>query len=491
MNAVNQANNVGQPLFLVKDLPPVVDRTLPALELTRPQIYFGEGQDSYAIVRTREKEFDYPATGGENITTTYQGRDGIALRRWLSRLLMAVELGDRNLVLSGYIQDESKILLYRNIKERVAKLAPFLILDTDPYLVVAENRLFWMMDAYTVSRHLPYAAKHANGFNYIRNSVKVVVDAYHGTVDFYVIDPADPIIQTWQKVFPQMFKGFSAMPTSLQQHIRYPEALFTVQQDMLLSFHLTDAKAFYEKEDFWSIPTQIYARREETLEPYYVTLVLPGEEQEEFLLMRPFTPRDKQNMIAWLVARCDPPNYGQLILYQLPKGTNIFGPMQIETRIGQHPEITELITLWSQSQSQLIRGNLLVIPIGGSILYAEPFYIQSNQGQMPEFKKIVLVWQDQVVIADNIEAALRRLKGEKGDAPVIPEPTPSAEAEITPETTTPSPETEGALPPANELFWAELERKLQEVEEKHQATEEKLQEIRALIEEAKKQNAQP
>ena len=172
--------------------------------------------------------------------------------------------------------------------------------------------------------------------------------------------------------------------------------------------------------------------------------------------MRPFTPRDKQNMIAWLVARCDPPNYGQLILYQLPKGTNIFGPMQIETRIGQHPEITELITLWSQSQSQLIRGNLLVIPIGGSILYAEPFYIQSNQGQMPEFKKIVLVWQDQVVIADNIEAALRRLKGEKGDAPVIPEPTPSAEAEITPETTTPRPETEGALPPANELFWAEL-----------------------------------
>ncbi|HHW12048.1 MAG TPA: COG1615 family transporter [Firmicutes bacterium] len=485
MNAVNQANNVGQPLFLVKDIPPVVDGSLPALELAHPQIYFGEGQDSYAIVRTREKEFDYPATGGENVTTTYQGRDGISLRRWLSRLLMAVELGDRNLILSGYIREESKILLYRNIKERVAKLAPFLIFDDDPYLVIADNRLFWMIDAYTVSRHLPYAAKHANGYNYIRNAVKVVVDAYHGTVDFYVVDPADPIIQTWQKVFPRMFKAFTAMPAALQEHIRYPEALFTVQQEMLLSFHLTDAKAFYEKEDFWSLPTQIYAHREEILEPYYVTLVLPGETQEEFLLMRPFTPRGKQNMIAWLVARCDPPNYGQLILYQLPKGTNTFGPMQIEARIGQHPEITELITLWSQSQSQLIRGNLLVIPIGGTILYAEPFYIQSNQAQMPEFKKVVLVWQDQVVIADNIEAALRRLKEEKGNALLTPVPTPAGETPA-PETATPSPEAKAPALPADELFWANLERKLREAEDKFQEAKEKLQEIQELIEEAKK-----
>ncbi|NLW59892.1 MAG: COG1615 family transporter [Firmicutes bacterium] len=493
MNAVNQANNVVQPLFLVKDLPPVVDKALPALDLTRPQIYFGEGPDSYVIVRTREKEFDYPATGGENVTTSYQGRDGIALRRKLVRLLLAVELRNRNLILSGYIQDQSKILLHRNIKERVAKLAPFLVLDNDPYLVVAENRLFWMLDAYTVSRHLPYAAKHPNGFNYIRNSVKVVVDAYHGTVDFYVVDPDDPIIQTWQKVFPRMFKAFTTMPEALQQHIRYPEALFTVQQDMLLSYHLTDAKAFYEKEDFWSLPTQIYARREETLEPYYVTLVLPGEEREEFLLMRPFTPRGKQNMIAWLVARCDPPNYGQLILYQLPKGTNIFGPMQIEARISQHPEITELITLWSQSQSQLIRGNLLVIPIGGTILYAEPFYIQSNQAQIPEFKKIVLVWQDQVVIADHIEAALHRLKGEVENAAVTPEPTPSPE-QPAPEAAVSEPGAETAPPSVKAPdFWADFEQKLAEAEQKiqegqksFQESQEILREIRKLLEETKK-----
>ncbi|NLM37705.1 MAG: COG1615 family transporter, partial [Firmicutes bacterium] len=356
------------------------------------------------------------------------------------------------------------------------------------YLVIADHRLFWMIDAYTVSRHLPYAAKHANGFNYIRNAVKVVVDAYHGTVDFYVADPADPIIQTWQKVFPGMFKAFAAMPAPLQQHIRYPEALFNVQQEMLLRFHLTDAKAFYEKEDYWSLPTQIYAQREETLEPYYVTLVLPGEDREEFLLMRPFTPRGKQNMIAWLVARCDPPNYGQLILYQLSKGTNIFGPMQIEARIGQHPEITELITLWSQSQSQLIRGNLLVIPIGGAILYAEPFYIQSNQAQMPEFKKVVLVWQDRVVIADNIEAALGRLKGEKEDARRDPAPTPAGGA-TAPGMATAFPEApaaEAPAAPANEQFWADLEQKLRAAEEKFREAKEILQEIQELIEEAQK-----
>ncbi|HBR27999.1 MAG TPA: hypothetical protein DD789_01030, partial [Firmicutes bacterium] len=366
----------------------------PDLNLTRPQIYFGEGPDSYAIVRTRENEFDYPGATGENVTTTYEGRDGISLRRWPVRLLMAMELKDRNLILSGYIQDRSKILLHRNIQERIKKLAPFVTLDNDPYLVAAENRLFWLIDAYTTSRYLPYARRHQNGYNYLRNSVKIVVDAYHGSVDFYAVDPTDPVLQTWQKVFPKLFKPFSAMSASLQEHIRYPEALFAVQQDMLLSYHLTDPKAFYEQEDFWNLPTQIYARSEEALEPYYVTLVLPGKQQEEFLLMRPFTPKGKQNMIAWLAARCDPPHYGELLLYQLPKGTNTYGPMQIETRIGQHPEITELITLWSQNQSQLIRGNLLVIPLENTFLYAEPFYIQSAQGQMPEFKKIVLVWED-------------------------------------------------------------------------------------------------
>jgi len=454
MNAVNQANNVGQPLFIVKDLPPVIDPSLPDFKLTRPQIYFGEAPDSYIIVRTREKEFDYPAAAGENVTTVYEGQDGISLRRWQTRLLMALALRDRNLILSGYLQPESKILLYRNIKERIMRLAPFLILDEDPYLVAAGNRLFWLVDAYTTSRCFPYARRHPSGFNYIRNSVKVVVDAYHGTVDFYVVDPADPIAQTWSKIFPEKFKPFSQMPAALQQHIRYPEALFTIQQDMLLSYHLTEAKAFYEKEDFWNLPTQIYARNEEILDPYYVTLVLPGMEKEEFLLMRPFTPQGKQNMVAWLVARCDPPHYGELILYQLPKGTNTYGPMQIEARIGQHPEITELITLWSQNQSQLIRGNLLVIPMENNFLYAEPFYIQSNQGQIPEFKKVVLVWQDRIAIGDTIEDAFRKLKGETETEPAGKEETPPEPAPVE----TPA---EESSPLADEsAFWEELEETL-------------------------------
>ncbi|HBG17361.1 MAG TPA: UPF0182 family protein, partial [Firmicutes bacterium] len=276
--------------------------------------------------------------------------------------------------------------------------------------------------AYTTSRYFPYAKRHQQGFNYIRNSVKVVVDAYHGTVDFYVIDPTDPLIATWQKIFPKMFKPFSAMPTTLQQHIRYPEFLFTIQQDMLLTYHLTEPKSFYEKEDYWNIPTQIYDNNQETLEPYYVTLLLPGEEKEEFLLMRPFTPQGKQNMISWLVARCDQPHYGDLILYQLPKGTNPYGPMQIEARIGQQPEITELITLWNQNQSRLIRGNLLIIPLEKTILYAEPFYIVSAQGQSPEFKKIVFVCQDQVVIGDSIGEALQRLQKLKDQPFFVDEP---------------------------------------------------------------------
>ncbi len=422
MNEVSQANSVGQPLFLVKDLPPVVSPALPELKLVRPEIYFGERQNTYSIVRTKEKEFDYPAGAGKTMTTTYQGRDGISLRRFLTRILFAAKLQESNLILSGYIKDESRILLHCNIKERVSKLAPFLGLDSDPYLVVADGRLFWMIDAYTTSRYFPYAKRHQQGFNYIRNSVKVVVDAYHGTVDFYVIDPTDPLIATWQKIFPKMFKPFSAMPTTLQQHIRYPEFLFTIQQDMLLTYHLTEPKSFYEKEDYWNIPTQIYDNNQETLEPYYVTLLLPGEEEEEFLLMRPFTPQGKQNMISWLVARCDQPHYGDLILYQLPKGTNTYGPMQIEARIGQQPEITELITLWNQNQSRLIRGNLLIIPLEKTILYAEPFYIVSAQGQSPEFKKIVFVCQDQVVIGDSIGEALQRLQKLKDQPFFVDEP---------------------------------------------------------------------
>ncbi len=410
VNEISKANKGGQPLFIIKDLPPVVNPDFSELKLTRPEIYFGEGKKDYIIVRTKEKEFDYPLGTGKSITTTYQGRDGISLRRPPIRLLFAAKLRESNLILSGYIQEKSKILLYRNIQERVTKLAPFLSLDSDPYLVVADGRLFWMIDAYTNSQYFPYSKKHQNGFNYIRNSVKIIVDAYHGTVDFYIIDENDPLIKTWEKVFPGLFKPFTAMPETLKKHIRYPEFLFSIQQDMLLNYHMTDPKSFYEKEDYWNLPTQIYDSSEEEVKPSYVTLLLPGKEQEEFLLMQTFTPHGKQNMIAWLVARCDQPNYGQLILYHLPKGTNTYGPMQVEARIGQNPQISEMISLWNQNQSRLIRGNLMVVPLENTILYAEPFYIVSEQGEIPELKKIVMVYRDQVVTGDSVKEAFAQLK---------------------------------------------------------------------------------
>lgn len=411
MNLVNQTSGEGQPLFIAKNLPPRTDPDYPELIISRPEIYFGEINNDYILVNTKQKEFDYPL-GDQNVTTTYHGKDGISLRRFATRLLFALKLREKNLILSGYITKDSRIIIHREIRNRVSRLAPFLRLDKDPYLVLADGRLYWMVDAYTLSRYLPYSKHHAGGFNYIRNSVKVVVDAYHGTVDLYVVDEEEPIIKTWQRIFPRLFKPLAQMPDALRKHTRYPEDLFSVQRDMLVTYHMTDPKTFYEKEDYWDLPTQIYNDNEEPMIPYYVTLRLPGEERGEFLLMQPYTPRGKRNMISWLVARCDEPNYGELIVYTLPKDTNIYGPMQIEARIGQNPEITQLITLWNQNQSRLIRGNLLVIPLEDSLLYAEPFYILSEQGQIPEFKKIVLAFGEKIVMGDNLTEALAKLKGE-------------------------------------------------------------------------------
>ncbi len=469
VNEISKANKGGQPLFLIKDLPPVVNPDFPELKLTRPEIYFGEGKKDYIIVRTKEKEFDYPLGTGKSITTTYQGRDGISLRRPLIRLLFAAKLRESNLILSGYIQEKSRILLHRNIKERVTKLAPFLSLDSDPYLVVADGRLFWMIDAYTSSQYFPYSRKHQNGFNYIRNSVKVVVDAYHGTVDFYIIDEKDPLIKTWEKVFPGLFKPFSIMPETLKKHIRYPEFLFSMQQDILLNYHMTDPKAFYEKEDYWHLPTQIYDSSEEVVKPSYVTLLLPGEEEEEFLLMQTFTPYGKQNMIAWLVARCGQPNYGQLILYHLPKGTNTYGPMQVEARIGQNPQISEMISLWNQNQSRLIRGNLMVIPLENTILYAEPFYIVSEQGEIPELKKIVMVYKDQVVIGDSVKEAFAQLKMD------ISPPLPAVEP--------PSPVTDKAELQESKSIDPEVLEALMEIDNKLHEAQDLIEQLKDSLEE--------
>lgn len=405
MNGVQETNPEGQPVFLIGNLPVEASPGLP--QLTHPQIYFGETQDHYIIVPNKNGEFDYPTGTGQQITH-YTGSDGIPLNSLWRRLLFALRYNDLNILLSGYLDENSKMVFNRKIHQRLTRLAPFLEFDPDPYLVLDNGRLFWIVDAYTTSSYYPYAERHPTGVNYIRNPVKAVVDAYNGTVQLYIVHP-EPIILTWQKIFPELFQPIEAMPAGLRSHIRYPEKLFSVQRDILRAYNMTSPKTFYEKEDYWDLPTEVYIEREQAMEPYYVTMTLPGSDQGEFVLFTPFTPRNKKNMSAWLAARSDGINYGELHLYTLPKTKLIYGPYQIEGRIAQNPEVSKLITLWSQSQSQVLRGNLLVIPLDGDFLYVEPFYIQSTQAQQPELKQVVMVWKERIALGNTFEEALSQL----------------------------------------------------------------------------------
>lgn len=486
MNPVNEITAEGQPRFVVKDLPPKIDPDFPEATVTRPEIYFGEVNQDYLVVKTKQAEFDYPLGDG-NKASTYRGKDGIPLRRLSIRAFLALKLRERNLLLSGYISKDSRLLLYRRVQDRVKKLAPFLGYDEDPYPVVADGRLYWLFDAYTLSSYLPYAKKHEKGFNYIRNSIKVVIDAYNGTVDFYLVDREDAIAQTWQKIYPRLIKDFDKMPAPLKKHIRYSERLFTIQRDILLTYHLTDPQAFYKKEDYWSVPTQIYDDQEELLEPYYVTLNLPGEAKSEFVLMQPFTPRGKRNMVSWLAARCDGEHYGELILYNLPKDTNIYGPMQIEARIGQHPEITQLIAWWNQNQSRLIRGNLITIPLGDAFLYAEPFYIVSEQGQIPEVKKIILAYGERIVMGDTLEEALAALKDGAEGGPTDPSAGPEEPSAQKEQLTTDadSAGTSSAEEEVKQGLSAEDKKIIAEIEEKIRKQEAELREIKELLKKLK------
>ncbi|NLG84947.1 MAG: COG1615 family transporter [Firmicutes bacterium] len=306
----------------------------------------------------------------------------------------------------------SKVLLYRRIDERVRRLAPFLVYDPDPYLVLADGRLYWLLDAYTQSNTYHYAARHpGTGVNYLRNPVKVVVDAYEGTVRFYVLDEQEPILRVWRRVFPRLFLPFAAMPESLKEHLRYPEHLFCVQRDMLLTYHMTDPSTFFRKEDAWAVPTETTTGTEEEMIPYYVLLRLPGEKEAEFVLMQPLKPisERRRNMTAWMAARCDKKHYGEVVVYRLPQDRVFYGPLQVEGRIAQEPEISKLLTLWGQQQSSVVRGNLLVLPFGGDFLYVEPIYIVSNQVQQPELKLIVLVYRDRIVYGATPAEALGRL----------------------------------------------------------------------------------
>ncbi|MFC1722793.1 UPF0182 family protein [Nanoarchaeota archaeon] len=411
LSPVNQFTTEGLPNLYVKDLPPQTD--IESLEITRPQIYFGEGPLDYVITDTATEEFDY-AKGDANVFTNYKGKDGIKVESLFRKLLFAIRFGDVKILLTDDISADSRMVFYRNIQERIKILAPFLKLDPDPYIVISDGKLVWIQDAYTTADSLPYSSFTKVGnyeqINYIRNSVKIVIDAYDGNPTFYVLDNEDPIIQTFSHMFPSLFKPYSAMPMDLKKHVRYPEELFKIQSKMYSTYHMKNSNVFYNKEDVWGIPGEIYGEGQEiVMEPYYMIMHLPDQEKEEFILMTPFTPHKKANMIGWLAARSDGDAYGKLLVYKFPKEKLVYGPMQIEARIDQDSSISEQITLWDQRGSTVIRGNTLVIPIDHSIIYVEPLYIIAEKTQLPELKRVIVSDGTRVFMERDLETALRKL----------------------------------------------------------------------------------
>ncbi|MCD6299809.1 MAG: UPF0182 family protein [Dehalococcoidales bacterium] len=421
LSPVNEITSEGLPVLLVKDIPPVGN-----FNIEWPQIYFGEKTNQYVIVNTKTQEFDYPM-GDENVYGYYQGKDGVNLNSFIRRLVYAWQLGDLNILISDRLTPESRVLYYRNIRERVNHLAPFLKLDNDPYLVIMDGKLFWIQDAYTITDRYPYSEPFKEGLNYIRNSVKAVINAYDGSVTFYVTDPEDAIIRTYQTIFPKLFVPAEQMPDSLRVHLRYPEDMFNIQASVYQSYHMRDARVFYNKEDLWTIPREVYAGEEQLIEPYYVIMRLVGEEKEEFLLMLPFTPTNKNNTIGWLAARCDGENYGKLLAYHFPKERLVYGPSQIENRIGQDTTITEQLALWSRGGSRVIRGNLLLIPLGKSILYVEPVFLQAEAGGLPELKRVIVAAGEQIVMEPTLKESIAAIFGAEAPPtePVVKPPAPA------------------------------------------------------------------
>jgi hypothetical protein len=424
MSPVTRTSAEGLPLFYLRDIPPVATG---GPEIREPRIYYGEETDSYVIVKSSTPEFDYPK-GKDNIYAAYDGTGGIGIGGIARRILFAWYFNDVNLLLSSYITADTRIMIRRNIQNRVRTVAPFLRLDHDPYLVISDGRLFWMQDAYTTSSYFPYAQP-AQGLNlnYIRNSIKVVVDAYNGTADFYLMDSGDPIAATYQRIFPGLFKPFAAMPAGLQKHIRYPEDLFLIQARLYQAYHMEAPDVFYNREDLWQFPRQPGGGGTALMVPYYIIMRLPGETQAEFFIMLPMVPSRRDNMIAWLAARCDPPDYGKLIVYEFPKDKLVYGPFQIEALINQNTYISQQLSLWNQMGSRVIRGNLLVIPIEDSILYVSPLYLRAEQGQLPELKRVIAAYGDHVVMKETLAEALSALF-EAG----VARPTPSATTEASP-----------------------------------------------------------
>ena len=416
MGPVTRKSAEGLPLFYLRDIPPISSG---GPDIREPRIYYGEETSNYVIVKGGMPEFDYPK-GKDNIYAAYDGTGGVPIGGILRRNLFAWHFGDLNLLLSSYITGASRIMIRRDIQEQARSIAPFLRLDHDPYLVISNGKLYWIQDAYTTSDYFPYAQPVQRlGLNYIRNSVKIVIDAYNGTVAFYLMDAAEPIARTYQQIFPDLFKPFAAMPPDLQKHIRYPEDLFLIQAQIYQAYHMEAADVFYNREDLWQFPREPGGDGATLMAPYYIIMRLPGETQAEFFLMLPMVPSRRDNMIAWLAARCNSPDYGKLIVYEFPKDKLVYGPFQIEALINQNTEISQQLTLWNQMGSRVIRGNLLVIPIENSILYVSPLYLRAAQGQLPELKRVIAAYGDHVVMKETLAEALSALF-ETGGAPKIP-----------------------------------------------------------------------
>ncbi len=446
LSPVNKVAQGGLPEYFVKDIgsdththlktsSDVVRSNIP---IGQPRIYYGENTDTNVMTGTKVKELDYPS-GNDNVYNVYDGRGGIKLDSLWRRLLFAKYLNDWRMVFTPEFLPETKLLMRRNIDRRIREIAPFLRFDRDPYLVATDARknptdikdasyLYWIVDAYTTSDRYPYSDIGKEGINYIRNSVKVVIDAYHGSVSFYVADPRDPIVTTWAKIFPDLFAPLSAMPVNLQRHIRYPEDIFKMQSERLMTYHMTDPQVFYNREDQWQVPNEVYGDKPKLVEPYYLITSLPTIPIPEFMLLLPYTPQQRTNLVAWLAARSDGENYGKLLLYTFPKQRLIFGPEQIEARINQDPAISSQISLWNRQGSRVLQGNLLIVPIEQSLLYIEPLYLEASQNQIPTLVRVIVAYENRIVMAETLPEALNAIFRDRSrSAGASPIATPASE----------------------------------------------------------------
>ncbi len=437
MSPVNEVTDDGLPELMIKDLPPVVKIDIP---IDRPEIYYGEKTEEFILVKTETQEFDFPK-GNKNVYTNYEGNGGVLIKSFLRRCLFAIEFLDPQILFTQYLNPDSRIMFNRRIDRRVNAIAPFLAYDTDPYMMISNGKLYWIQDAYTTSNMYPYSKRSKTSIknrqlNYIRNSVKVIIDAYNGDVTYYMVDEKDPVLKTYAKIFPALFKPLKEMPKDMKDHIRYPKDLFEIQVNSYSTYHMQDVQVFYNQEDLWEPPDELYGDDRQMMKPYYLILKLPEEEKEEFLLMLPYTPSQKDNMIGWLAARSDLSNYGNLIVYKLPKDKLVYGPMQIEARVDQQTEISRELSLWGQRGSRVIRGNLLAIPIANSFLYVEPIYLEAKQevavptGQtqtkpnlaarkkiartaaLPELKRVIVSLSNRVIMGKNLDNALKKILGD-------------------------------------------------------------------------------